>query len=108
MKESDLNTTTWYNPDYRSWPSAIGYINKPDGSQILISDSECGPKNMTEAAKYIKAEYLPNAVENIPGEFWDHRETFGNILKNHGVTHILDLEHYTDPVSINTYLKDLL
>ena len=51
MKESDLNTTTWYNPDYRSWPSGIGFIHKPDGTEILISDSECGPKNMEEAKK---------------------------------------------------------
>ena len=107
MKESNLNTTTWYNPDYRSWPSAIGYIPKPDGTQILISDSECGPKNMTEAVKHIKAEYLPTSVEHIPGEWWENRKIFSNILKKHGVTHILDLEYYKNPVSINTYLKEL-
>ena len=107
MKESDLNTTTWYNPDYRSWPSGIGFIHKPDGTEILITDSDCGPKNMEEAAKEFKPSHLPTAVEHIVGEFWENRKTFGNILKKHGVTHILDSEHYNDPVSINTYLKEL-
>ena len=45
----DLSTTTWYNPDYRSAPSGIGFIHKPDGSEILITDSDCGPKDMEEA-----------------------------------------------------------
>ena len=101
----DLSTTTWYNPDYRSWPSGIGFIHKPDGTEILISDSECGPRNMTEAVKEIKPEFLPAAVEYIPGEFWKNRETFGNILKKHGVTHVVDYEHHSGPVTLNTYLK---
>lgn len=108
MKELEIRPTTWYSPDYRSLPSGIGFIHKPDGTEILISDSDCGPKNMEEAAKEFKAEFLPTSVEHINGEFWENRETFGNILKKHGVTHILDSEHYNNPVSINTYLKDLL
>jgi len=108
MKESDLKTTTWYNPDYRSWPSGIGFIHKPDGTEILISDSECGPKNMEEAKKEFNPEYLPSAVEHIPGEFWENREMFGNILKKHGVTHVLDYEYYTSPVTIEKYLNELV
>ena len=105
MRESDLHTTTWYNPDYRSWPSGIGFIHKPDGTEILISDSECGPKNMQEAKKEIKPEFLPTAVEHIPGEFWKHRKTFGKILRKHGVTHVLDVEYHRGPVTLNTYLR---
>ena len=105
MRESDLNTTTWYNPDYRSMPSGIGFIHKPDGTEILISDSECGPKNMTEAKKQIKPEFLPTSVEHIPGELWEHRKTFGKILRKHGVTHVLDVEYHRGPVTLNTYLR---
>ena len=104
MRESDLHTTTWYNPDYRSCPSGIGFIHKPDGSEVLITAEDCGPKNMTEAKKAFKPEYVPAAVEYIPGEFWDHRKTFGKILRKHGVTHVLDIEHYSKPVPLNLYL----
>ena len=107
MRESDLHTTTWYNPDYRSCPSGIGFIHKLNGDEILITDSECGPRNMAEAKKQIKPEYLPAAVEHIPGEFWENRTKFANILKKHGVTHILDVEHYKTPVTLNRYLKEL-
>lgn len=103
----DLSTTTWYNPDYRSMPSGIGFIHKPDGTEILITAEDCGPRNMTEAKKAFKPQYLPSAIEHLPGEFWENRETFGNILKKHGVTHILDVEYYTSPVSIDKYLKAL-
>ena len=105
MNKTDLKTTTWYNPDYRSWPSGIGFIHKPDGTEILISDSECGPKNMDEAKQEIKPEYLPTAVEHIPGEFWENKTTFFNILKKHGVTHIVDHEYHEDIVTLDTYIK---
>ena len=59
---------------------------------------------MTEAKKAFKPEYLPSAVEHIPGEFWDHRKTFGKILRKHGVTHVLDVEHHRNPVPLNIYL----
>lgn len=105
MRESDLNRTTWYNPDYRSCPSGIGFIHKPSGEEILITDSECGPRNMEEAKKQIMVEFLPSAVEHIPGEIWEHRKTFGKILRKHGVTHVLDVEHHRGPVTLATYLK---
>ena len=105
MRESDLHTTTWYNPDYRSWPSGIGFIHKPNGEEILISDSECGPKNMKEAKKEIKPEYLPTEVEYLDGEFWEMRKEFGKILRKHGVTHVLDVEYHRGPVTLATYLK---
>jgi hypothetical protein len=105
MRESDLNTTTWYNPDYRSWPSGVGFIHKPSGEEVLISDSECGPKNMEEAKKEIREECLPTEVEYLDGEFWELREEFGKILRKHGVTHVLDVEHHRGPVTLATYLK---
>ena len=49
----DLSKTTWYNPDYRSFPSGIGFIHKPDGSEILITDAHCGPKNLEEAKEIL-------------------------------------------------------
>jgi len=107
MKESDLKKTTWYNPDYRSGPNGIGFIHKSNGEQILISDSECGPKDMVEAKKQIKSSYLPTTVEHIPGEFWKNRNIFINILKNHGVTHIADYENYSEIVTLDTYIKGL-
>ena len=107
MKEVDLKKTVWYNPDYRSWPSGIGFIHKPSGEEILISDSGCGPKNMLEAKNEIKPSNLPTEVEYIDGEFWENRVAFGEILRKHGVTHVVDYEHYNGPVSIDTYLKEI-
>jgi len=103
----NLKTTTWYNPDYRSFPSGIGYIHKPDGTDILITATDCGPKNMTEAKKTFKPEHVPTSVEHLHGEFWENRTSFGNILKKHGVTHVVDYEHYNGTVDITTYLKEL-
>jgi hypothetical protein len=105
MRESDLKTTTWYNPDYRSWPSGIGFIHKPSGEEILISDSECGPRNMEEAKKEIKEECLPTEVEYLDGEFWELREEFFEILRKHGVTHVLDVEYHDEPLSLDIYEK---
>ena len=107
MRESDLHTTTWYNPDYRSWPSGIGFIHKPSGEEILISDSECGPRNMEEAKKEIRVECLPTEVEYLDGEIWELRKEFGDILRKHGVTHVLDVEHCEEPVDLDVYLKEL-
>ena len=101
----DLSTTTWYNPDYRSCPSGIGYIHKVDGSEILITDAHCGPKNMEEAKEDFKPEYVPAAVEHLPGEFWDFREEFFEILKKHGVTHVVDYEYHNGTVTLSDYLK---
>ena len=101
----DLSTTTWYNPDYRSLPSGIGFIHKPDGTEILITASDCGPKNMTEAKKAFKPAFIPSAIEYLPGEFWEKRKLFATILKKYGVTHVVDYEHYNGPVTLNTYLK---
>ena len=101
----DLSTTTWYNPDYRSAPSGIGFIHKSDGSEILITDAHCGPKSIEEAKEDFKPEYLPTAVEHLSGEFWDLREDFFEILKKHGVTHVVDYENHNGIVTLNTYLK---
>ena len=101
----DLSTTIWYNPDYRSCPSGIGFIHKPDGSEILITDEHCGPKNLKEAKEEFRPEYVPTAVEHLPGEFWDFRKDFFEILKKHGVTHVVDYEQHSGTVTLNTYLK---
>ena len=105
MREADLHTTTWYNPDYRSCPSGIGYIHKPSGKDILITAEDCGPKNMVEAKKAFKPEYLPAAVEHLPGEFWEKRKMFVGILKKHGVTHVVDYEYHNGVVELSTYIK---
>ena len=105
MREVDLKKTVWYNPDYRSCPSGIGFIHKPSGEEILITADDCGPRNMVEAKKEFKPEHLPSAVEHLPGEFWEKRKLFGNILKKHGVTHVVDYEYHNGPVTLNTYLK---
>ena len=101
----DLSTTTWYNPDYRSCPSGIGYIHKVDGSEILITDEHCGLKNMEEAKEYLKPECVPTAVEHLPGEFWNLRKDFFKILKKHGVTHVVDYEHHNGAVTLSAWMK---
>ena len=101
----DLSTTTWYNLDYRSCPSGIGYIHKPDGSEILITDAHCGPKNLEEAKEDFKPEHVPAAVEHLSGEFWDLRKDFFKILEKHGVTHVVDYEQHSGTVTLSTYLK---
>jgi len=105
MREVDLKSTTWYNPDYRSCPSGIGFIHKPDGTEVLITAEDCGPKNMVEAKKAFKPEYLPTEVEHMPGEFWEKREMFAGILKKHSVTHVVDYEFHNGVVELSTYLK---
>ena len=105
MRESDLKTTTWYNPDYRSWPSGIGFIHKPSGEEVLISDSECGPRNMEEAKKEIREEYLPTEVEYLDGEVWELWEEFGGVLRRHGVEYVLDVECSDEPMELGVYLE---
>ena len=107
MREVDLKKTVWYNPDYRSCPSGIGFIHKPSGEEVLIADADCGPRNMEEAKKEIKVECLPTEVEYLDGEFWELRKEFGEILKKHGVTHVVDYEHYNGPVVLSVYLEEL-
>ena len=103
----DLSTTTWYNPDYRSCPSGIGFIHKPDGTEVLITAEDCGPRNMTIAKKQFNPEHIPSAIEYLPGEFWAKRKLFASILKKHGVTHVVDYEHHNGPVTLTTYLRRL-
>lgn len=105
MREVDLSETVWYNPDYRSCPSGIGFIHKPSGEEILITAEDCGPRNMEEAKKEFKFGCVPSVVEHLPGEFWEKRKDFFKILKKHGVTHVVDYEQHSGTVTLSTYLE---
>lgn len=96
MSPKDLLNSTYFNIDYRSPSSGIGHINFEDGEVILVTELDSGPKDMEEAKKYIKEEYLPTAINHIPFsmmEFWNEgKEALKAILITHQVKYVIDSE----------------
>lgn len=89
-------SATYYQPDYRSCPSGLGYIHKPDGTEILVTDTDCGPANMDEAKQDFKPQYLPTAIEHISTDIWEDPQIFFNILRKHKVQYVIDTEMVYD------------
>ena len=91
-----LKENTYFSIDYRSCPSGIGHINFPNGKVILVTDEECGPKNMEEAKQYIKKEFLPSDVSHIPFSTSEHykvgQSAINAILERHNVKYVYDSE----------------
>ena len=84
--------------DYRSCPSGIGTIILDDicgHDKILITDMDCGPKDMAEAKETFNPEAMPQFVDHIPlnNEYWDVRQQcLGAILATHRVAYVIDTE----------------
>ena len=96
MTNKDLLNSTYFRIDYRSIPSGIGHINYESGDVVLVTESDSGPKDMEEARKVFKEEYLPSSIDHIPfsmGEHWDEGQlALEAILKTHDVKYVIDSE----------------
>ena len=96
MTNKDLLNSTYFRIDYRSIPSGIGHINYESGDVVLVTESDTGPKDMEEARKVFREEYLPSSVDHIPfstGEHWDAGQlALEAILKTHDVKYVIDSE----------------
>lgn len=94
----NLQKEIHYVVDYRSYPSSLGSIFLDDvgGSrQILITDQDVGPKDLTEAKETFNPDHLPDDVIHIPldNQFWDVvNQTLGAILVSHYVKYVVDSE----------------
>ena len=84
--------------DYRSCPSGIGsiFLDEVGGhKQILITDAECGPKDMAAAKETFNPDAMPDFVDHIPlgSQFWDIlNQCLGAILVSTHVAYVVDTE----------------
>jgi len=96
MSVIKLDSSTYFVIDYRSCPSGIGTIYFSSGRSVLVTEGDCGPKDMDEARAVIKEEFLPTEVCSIPfsmGEFWDEGNLeLGKILVRNDVQYVVDSE----------------
>ena len=58
-----MENQTTYTTDYRSPPSGLGYISKPNGDRILIQDPENGTNNIKPGI-YSQIIHLKNSFED--------------------------------------------
>tara|TARA_B100001059_G_C17301758_1_gene317732 strand:+ start:32 stop:412 length:381 start_codon:yes stop_codon:yes gene_type:complete len=96
MSVIKLDSSTYFVIDYRSAPSGIGTIYFSSGRSILVTEGDCGPRDMDEARDQIKEEFLPSEVCSIPfsmGEHWDEGNLeLGKILVRNDVQYVVDSE----------------
>ena len=96
MSVIKLDSSTYFVIDYRSAPSGIGTIYFSSGRSILVTEGDCGPRDMDEARDQIKEEFLPSEVRSIPfsmGEHWDEGNLeLGKILVRNDVQYVVDSE----------------
>lgn len=94
----NLSNEIHYVVDYRSCPSGLGsiFLDEVGGNkQILITDQDTGPKDMTEAKETFNPDSMPDFVDHIPldSQFWDVvNQTLGAILVSHHVKYVIDSE----------------
>ena len=94
----NLSNEIHFVVDYRSCPTGIGTIffdGEQNFEKALVTDMECGPKDMAEARETINPDAMPHDVIYIPlnNEFWDVREQcLGAILATHRVAYVVDTE----------------
>jgi hypothetical protein len=92
----NLKDHTHFIIDYRSLPSGIGSIVFPNDNTILVTDQDCGPKDMSEASQQINEEFLPTSVSHIPfntSEHWEvGQSALSTILEHHNVEYVYDSE----------------
>lgn len=94
----DLNKEIHFVVDYRSCPNGIGtiFFDEEHGSKTsLVTDMDCGPKDLAEAQEVMNPEAMPDYVDYIPlgNEFWKIREQcLGAILATHRVSYVVDSE----------------
>lgn len=94
----NLSNEIHFVVDYRSCPSGLGtiFFDEEHGSKTsLVTDMDCGPKDMAEARETMNPDYLPDYVDYIPlnNEFWEVREQcLGAILVTHRVAYVIDTE----------------
>ena len=94
----NLSNEIHYVVDYRSCPSGLGsiFLDEVGGNkQILITDNDCGPKDMAEAKETFNPDSMPDYVDHIPldNQFWDVvNQCLGAILVSHHVKYVYDTE----------------
>jgi len=94
----NLNKEIHFVVDYRSCPNGIGIIffDEEQGfKKSLVTDMDCGPKDMAEAREVINPDSLPDYVDHIPldNEFHHVREQcLGAVLATHRVAYVVDSE----------------
>lgn len=96
LTSETMKQSNYFTIDYRSCPNGIGMINFSNGNTILITEADCGPKNMEQAKLEIKEEYLPTDIIHIPLEGGIHYElvhqVLYQILRDHNVHYVFDTE----------------
>jgi hypothetical protein len=94
----NLSNEIHFVVDYRSCPSGIGSIFLDDvggHKQILITDADCGPKDMEAARETFNPDAMPDFVDHIPlgNQFWDVvNQALGAILVSTHVKYVVDTE----------------
>jgi hypothetical protein len=94
----NLSNEIRYVVDYRSCPSGLGsiFLDEVGGNkQILITDQDTGPKDMSEAKETFNPDSMPDFVDHIPldSQFWDIiNQCLGAILVSHHVKYVIDSE----------------
>ena len=95
-----MEQSNYFSIDYRSCPSGIGKISFTNGDTILITEADCGPKDMEQARSCIKEEHLPTEVINIPLEGGIHyklvHQVLYTILRENDVRYVYDTEFAYD------------
>lgn len=98
----NLKNEIHYAVDYRTLPSSLGsiFLDEVGGHrQLLITDQDVGPKDMTEAKETFNPDHIPDCVIHIPldNQFWDViNQVQGAILVSHHVTYVADSELAAD------------
>ena len=95
-----MEQSNYFTVDYRSPPSGIGMINFTNGDTTLVTDEACGPKNMEQAKRWIKEEYLPTDIIHIPLDSGIHYKLAFQVLyenlRDNDVRYVYDTEFAYD------------
>ena len=95
-----MEQSNYFSVDYRSCPSGIGKINFTNGDTMLITEVDCGPKDMEQAKLSIREEYLPTDIVHIPLEGGIHyklvHQVLYQILRDNDVRYVYDTEFAYD------------
>ena len=91
-----MEQSNYFSVDYRSCPSGIGMINFTNKDTMLITEVDCGPKDMEQAKLCIKEEYLPTDIVHIPLEGGIHyklvHQVLYQLLRDNDVHYVYDTE----------------
>ena len=87
MKVQIKEDTVLFSVDYRSPPSGVGTIEKPNGDLILVQEEGCNPPVKDGIFKEII-----NIPIDMSEDYEEGQVALENILKEHNVTVVHDTE----------------